>query len=459
MSEDVRGQVIDLRNKRYSYPEIAKLLNIHPERARAIYRRNADHNEHISKKETTYSTSENSMQVSHTSDRIMSLDELLDVLEIDRDVWEIQRTKVHKGEMARRHEIKDLEFDAGRITGHIEDSGTMHVEPIFNITVWLIRKRPIPIDPVVSPATAITITDIPYRQRPERVLRKSLILPDVHVGFSRDIVTGELTPFHDRTALDIVLQVARSTYPDVIVFLGDIFDLADWTDKFMRTPEFYWTTQSAVIEAFWWLSQFRRYCPRSKIYLLEGNHDRRMETLLINHMIAAYQLKSADRLAFPPALSVANLLSLDALDIEYVGDYPNGKVWLNEAIVCTHGKIARAAPGGTVSAVLKNANVSEIHGHIHRREWVSKTIHGRYGTRTVDAFSPGCLCRIDGVVPAKNSENNWQQGFAVVDHDDEDIYSIRSFAIENSSAIIDGEIYIGKDNLKQIESDTNWTLA
>ena len=84
MSEDVRGTVINLRNQRYSYPEIAKALNIHPERARAIYRRYRAYGDLESEKDTTYNTSENTMQVSHVSDRIMSLDELLEASQLSQ---------------------------------------------------------------------------------------------------------------------------------------------------------------------------------------------------------------------------------------------------------------------------------------------------------------------------------------------------------------------------------------
>ena len=460
MNSDLKESVVNLRHKQHSYPEIAKILNIHPERARALYRRrHTKSHDNTVDFETTYSTSENMMQVSHVTDRIMSLDDLLDALEIDREEWEILRFKITKGEIGRRHEKKNLEFDEGKITGSIEDSGTIYVEPLFNITAWLVRKNPIPITPVVSPVS-IHITPVTTRKISNSKIKTALILPDIHVGFSRDMSSHKLTPFHDRLALDITLQAAKLIKPEVIVFLGDILDLADWSDRFVRSPEMYWTTQSSVIEASWWLGEFRLACPNSDIYILEGNHDRRMEDLLVKHLVSAYQLKPAKVGQLnPPSLSIENLLSLQELDIKYIGDYPNGRVWLNESLSCTHGNVARANSGGTTSAVVRGLDSSEIHGHIHRKEWASKTVHGKYGTRTIDAFSPGCLCRIDGVVPAKKSNNNWQQGFATVTYDLEDAYNIVPYAIERGVSIFGSWVLKGKNNVNQIEKDTGWTLA
>ena len=48
--------------------------------------------------------------------------------------------------------------------------------------------------------------------------------------------------------------------------------------------------------------------------------------------------------------------------------------------------------------MLKGAHVSQIVGHIHRREYAARTIYGPHGRRTIFAASPGTLCRVDGVV-------------------------------------------------------------
>jgi hypothetical protein len=400
----------------------------------------------------------NTMVVNSKDERIVTVKQLLAFAKVDMSIWEIQKQIVNKYEMGRKAKTANLDYSDGQVTGYIRDTGQIHVEPLIQVKVWLIRKSPIAISPAISPVKIQpTPTPTPKRKSPQD-LKRALILPDTHFGFTRDMATESLEPFHDRKAMDIALQYAEDAQPDIIVFLGDTLDLPDWTDKFLRSPEFYWCTQPAIIEAAWWLGEFRITCPDAKIFVLEGNHDQRMENSLIKHLISAYQLKAADRLELPPALSIPSLLALDNLSIKYIDDYPNGRIWLNDRLACAHGSVARQAPGATVGAVARNADVSEIHGHIHRREWATRTLFGRHHSTVVDVFSPGCLCRTDGLVPAKNANNNWQKGFAIVHYTDLE-YGIMPVAIENDQAIVYDKVYYGQDQIRQIEQDTNWKLA
>jgi hypothetical protein len=59
----------------------------------------------------------------------------------------------------------------------------------------------------------------------------------------------------------------------------------------------------------------------------------------------------------------------------------------------------KRGPLDSVKAIVHGSDVTEIVGHIHRVEWMSRTLHHRNRIRTITAFSPGCTCRIDGRVP------------------------------------------------------------
>lgn len=79
---------------------------------------------------------------------------------------------------------------------------------------------------------------------------------------------------------------------------------------------------------------------------------------------------------------------------------------------------------------LGQEKVSVIFGHIHRREWAEITREDHDGPKTIMAASPGCLARIDGVVPSYGQgldldgrplprHENWQQGLAVIDYNED----------------------------------------
>jgi hypothetical protein len=285
-------------------------------------------------------------------------------------------------------------------------------------------------------------------------INRALILPDTQFGFYKSLRTSKLTPFHDRRALDVALQIAQDHYIDKTVVLGDLMDLADWQDKFARSPNMYWTTQPAAIEAKWWLAQFKAATDGGDMKILEGNHDKRMNNKIMIHMKEAFELRSVDDLELPPLLSVPRILALHDLGIEWVGDYPNGQVWVNDDLVCEHGDTARGKSGATVASMVNDAYTSKIVGHTHRIECAFKTIHGKDGPKTVEIWSIGCLCRIDGAVPARKKRNNWQQALAIVEYTDEGDIDIDPIPIKEGRAMFRGQVYEARERLNDLREDT-----
>lgn len=379
---------------------------------------------------------------SYGSSRITSLEQLLDFFKVDLDIWKVDHWIANSWEVG----IKvGSGFDAEIVTS-----------PLYQVKAWLVRRKPVQIEPVVSPVT-ISVT-LPKVEAPVvDVLRKrAIILPDPQFGFQKSLRTAQLSEFHDRAALDIALQVAQNN-PEIeyLAWLGDLLDLADWSDKFTRDPNFYWTTQPAAIEAKWWMTQFRQTLPLARMKLIEGNHEKRLKQQLTEHLKEAFGLRSVDALELPPLMSIPRILALHELDIEWIEDYPNGQSWINDFIVCEHGNIARAASGATTSAMVKDADETKIIGHTHRIECASRTIHGRAGQRTVAVWSIGCLCRVDGIVPGVKERENWQQGFAVVDYylDGRPNHTVSVVPITNGEALFEGQHYQARDRIEQLRED------
>jgi hypothetical protein len=281
----------------------------------------------------------------------------------------------------------------------------------------------------------------------------TLIATDPHFGFVRNQQTGEMRSMHDMQALDTVIQVAYDLRPHKIVIGGDILDLAEWSDKFVRSPDLEQMTQPAVIAAHWWLAHLAEASPGSARLLLQGNHDLRIENAILNHLKSAYDLRPADELTLPPALSIPRLLALKKIGYDYIGDYPNGQHYVNDDFVIEHGSLARKGGGKTVQAVINNYDTNVLFGHIHRLELAQRTIHTNGPVRTIGAYSAGCLCRIDGTVPGRSARPDWQQGFAVSYHNQFQT-QIQLYEIVNGRCLFGGKMYRGEDRTAVLEADT-----
>jgi hypothetical protein len=248
------------------------------------------------------------------------------------------------------------------------------------------------------------------------------------------------------------LQLATLLQPQLIILLGDLLDMTEWTDKFVRSPDFKGMTQPAIYEAAWWLRQLREACPEARIEVHEGNHEKRMPNYLTAHCMAAYGLKAADQIDLPPALSPPHLLGLKQLGIEWVGQYPDDLSLLNPNLQCYHGERASAVPGGTARAVLSDfPTISTVFAHAHRREKASQTNwQGAHVQNTVEAHGIGCLC--NKYTPAKSVRNNWQQSCAIVDYDDTD-YSIYDLEMRGGKLIWNGQRIAGRDRVDDLRQD------
>jgi len=305
------------------------------------------------------------------------------------------------------------------------------------VTAYFVKRAPEPVGLAVQAVRAATpVPPVCIETLP--ITGSALILPDAHIGFRKAAHNAQLTPFHDRAALSIAVQIAQQAQPEFIVILGDWLDLPDWSDKFTREPEFYQTTQPAICEAHYWLAQLRAACPQAVIVLHEGNHEARFLKAILTHLPAAYGLQPVS--VALPVLTLPYLLDLAGLDIHWHGDYPNDVTWMTETLLCGHGDIAQK-PGATARA-LTAGEVSQIVGHIHRREVASRTLWTRQGARTVTAYSPGCLCRIDGAVPANRERQQWQQGLAWVDFAPAQ-QSVTLVEIERGAALFNRSAYVG----------------
>jgi hypothetical protein len=202
-------------------------------------------------------------------------------------------------------------------------------------------------------------------------------------------------------------------------------------------------------------AEIRRAAPGARVVWIAGNHEERLPRYLIDNAAAAFGLRRGNIPDAWPVLSVPYLCRLDDYGVEYLSGYPTGCVWITPKLRVIHGD--RVASGGsTAHKYLATEKVSVVYGHIHRIETAYRTREDFDGPSTVMAASPGCLARIDGVVPSTRGgtdldgrpltrHEDWQQGLAVVPYDSNSgRFTYEQVPIFDGQAFWRGKVYGGE---------------
>lgn len=280
--------------------------------------------------------------------------------------------------------------------------------------------------PVIQQGPAIKLPVKKTRALKKSKFKKCVVIPDAQIGYYRGH-DGALEPTHDESAIKIVLDLIRYVEPNVVICVGDNLDLPEM-GKYLTTPAYQKTTQAAIDRASLLCAELRDAAPYAKISWLAGNHEERMPKYLLNNAVAAYGLRKGNMPQSWPVLTVPYLCRMDDYKVEYRPGYPASDYWINEKLRIIHGDRVKSS-GSTAHIYLNNEKTSVIYGHIHRIETAFKTREDFDGPRTIMAASPGCLARIDGVVPSTKSGvdldgrpivryENWQQGIGIVTYED-----------------------------------------
>lgn len=275
--------------------------------------------------------------------------------------------------------------------------------------------------PVVQPAQPVNIV---IENRPEPNYRGdyklALKCADTQIGF-RAIEDG-YESFHDDSAMDLFTQVVIKEQPDKIDILGDFLDLPSQS-RWAQEAGFARTTQMALDRAYEWLSELRAAAPNAEITIIEGNHDKRLQTYVETNALAAFGLRKAGLPSDWPVMSLPNLLRLEELNVKYMDAYPTAATWDNDQVRNMHGTKANSRGSTTAQYSQELPHLSQWVGHTHRAEITYKTVMGPRG-EAIETYvaNPGCLCKTDGTVPSVHGAihadgssarvvENWQAGW------------------------------------------------
>jgi len=300
--------------------------------------------------------------------------------------------------------------------------------------------------PPVVPAKPVSI-NVPERKPPKSKgkWKTAVILPDPQIGFWRDLYSGALDPFHDERAMSVAMQIVAAEEPDLVVWLGDVCDFASF-GRYRQEAGFQLTVQPTLDTAHAWIAMTSALA--NEVVFLEGNHDMRLHAAMVDNVQAAAGIRRAK--AGPhewPAMALPSLLRLDDLGVTYKHAYPAGAHYIQANLACIHGRFHGAR---AMQQNLDRERVSIIQGHTHHKQKDARTRNERAKPVFSFAYSPGCLCRIDGAVPSRNSAvdafgrpvkswEDWQQGLAVVRYDGDSKFAYEDIDILEGWALHRGE--------------------
>lgn len=254
------------------------------------------------------------------------------------------------------------------------------------------------------------------RKKPVRGDTLSVFFPDAQI------------PFHDEQAVEAAHTVVRELQPDNIVMLGDMLDLPGQS-SFDGRPEYMGAVQESLDRYHNLLAQTRADAPNSKIYALVGNHEARLQKSIIKNNADLLGIKRANADKELGVLTLDFLLRTDELEVELIGGYPNGTLWLEDHLRAIHGTASNARGSTSAKYLNGDPHVSTIHGHSHRAEIQWRTTPTRDGYIQRFGMSPGTLADITGSVPSYHSTHddhgniisraeNWQQAVGIVEHNE-----------------------------------------
>lgn len=370
-------------------------------------------------------TKEDEFEITHSAigNRVTSLEDLLKETNTDLEKWFVASHTINTWEQAQAGEEEPEIVTLYQVKAQLERRLIDYIQPANKIEFPMKKGR--------------------KNKAPHN---KVLFIPDTQHGHIWNQEYTKLEPIHDRKGIDAVIQLARDWQPDVVVLLGDMLDLAPWSLKYPRPPEYRQTTSATINELYYDLCRIREACPNSKIIWLEGNHEARIQKALTELLPESIHLAPAGETQ--PALCIERLLHLGDLGIEYVKPFP-ADYWLWDCIQICHGE---GHGKGVTTKLAKTKSYSMVKGHGHGLELSCSRVETPFGSKNITVMQPGCLCRIDGSVPGVSPRPDWQHGvgFGILDEQGQE--HLWAAPIHEGRLYFEGKVYQGEENRQVIAS-------
>jgi hypothetical protein len=244
--------------------------------------------------------------------------------------------------------------------------------------------------------------------------------------WSAVVFTDTHVPYHDQAALDVVYGVIRDVQPRVIVHLGDLLDCYA-ISRYTKDRGHVLNTQDEIDGARTILHHVSQLAPTAEKYLLEGNHEARLDELLntlpgtTKELLAMRDIRAA---ATWPAL-----LRLADIGWDWVPVKGQAHVPTLPKLITKHGSVVRKWSGMSGKGEWERYGQSGLSGHVHRVGQFYTS--DRNGNHTWTEC--GCTCQLK---PAYMEDPNWAHAVVLVHFTpDGSRFSVEPVYIEGGRAL------------------------
>lgn len=282
---------------------------------------------------------------------------------------------------------------------------------------------------VIDRATPTNIANFMKRSSAKTVCRDldygdTVFIGDTQFGYRNS--SGVWVTFHDERAVELALALIRAIKPKRVVIVGDLIDLPS-ESRHPKEPGFARSTQRALNATHLFLAQLRLAVGwDTEIIIIEGNHDKRIENMIVLNAESAYGITRANSPDEFPVMSLQYLLRLEELDIQYEDGWPGATFRGIPGMIAKHGEKSNGKLPAGGMYLSEAPHISLVHGHDHKASLMFRTVQDASG-QMLETFvaSPGALCKRDGEVPSYHGSlrtkgaatkivENWQPGLVIV---------------------------------------------
>ena len=235
---------------------------------------------------------------------------------------------------------------------------------------------------------------------------RCLILPDIHI------------PYHDLTALTVMLQDGIRVGVDGVLLNGDLCDFHTISHYCKDPGARSFTEERKTVRAF--LARLRELFPKARIVFKEGNHDERLRTYVMEHAKEIYDEE---------ILGLRQLLGLDDLGIDHV--HEKRTVMLGKLPILHGHELPRgiSTPVNPARGAFLRAKTSAMVSHHHK---TSENTEKALGGDIVTTWSTGCACNLR---PLFEPNNGWNHGHAIVEITKGGMFHVRNVRIHDGEML------------------------
>jgi predicted phosphodiesterase len=228
----------------------------------------------------------------------------------------------------------------------------------------------------------------------------------VHLDTSRTLILSDIhIPFHDRAAIEAVIERSKTLNPNCILINGDLCDFFS-ISRFDKNP-----TESSLKKELDLTRQFlgwlRQTFPKARIVYKLGNHDEWFDKYLFRKAPELYGVTGVSL----KHLTTAKIDSVQGVkDIEWLDDQQKimiGKLNIYHGHELGKGSIA--PPVNPARGLFMRTIECGLQGHLHKDSQHSETTANG---KLITTWSTGCLC---GLWPRYARVNKWTHSAAFVE--------------------------------------------